>query len=269
MKTVHVHKRRALGSTRVGGVLRWAVLAGLVFGQSAEAQVPKVHWLNADALPPGAIGSQRLLRGGPLHGYFQPVEIRAPEGARISLAMDNGFTDTNSNVALAGMQVGPVYRLKVADIPHGVGGVVYPTVELIDRLYPPPGQALRFPIPIELTQEELELALRGAFVTRVIYVEDPNLAAPVARKAGDEQPWFEAPAGQDPLVIADGLGRPIAILRIGGRTPADGSDGCGDSFNYGTPPIEMFDESQRFEAAANVPPTGEVVAVPSVNLSQP
>jgi hypothetical protein len=66
----------------------------------------------------------------------------------------------------------------------------------------------------------LELAARGAFVTRVIYIEDPHQALPVARKANDEQPWFEAAAGEDPLIAADRQGRPVAILRIGGRVPS-------------------------------------------------
>ena len=73
-------------------------------------------------------------------------------------------------------------------------------------LYPPPGLALRYPIPIELTQDELELAARGAFVTRVIYIEDPQQALPISRKASDEQPWVEAPPGEDPLVTADRQG---------------------------------------------------------------
>ena len=71
-----------------------------------------------------------------------------------------------------------------------------------------------------MTQDELELAARGAFVTRVIYIEDPQQALPISRKANDEQPWVEAPAGEDPLVTADRQGRPVAILRIGGRVPS-------------------------------------------------
>jgi hypothetical protein len=65
----------------------------------------------------------------------------------------------------------------------------------------------------------LDLAARGAFVTRVIYIEDPHQALPVARQANDEQPWFEAAASEDPLIAADRQGRPVAILRIGGRVP--------------------------------------------------
>src|ERR671923_59928 len=69
---------------------------------------------------------------------------------------------------------GPVYGWRFPEIPNTPALKFFPTVEVIDRLYPPPGLALRYPIPIELTQEELELAIRGAFVTRVIYVEDPR-----------------------------------------------------------------------------------------------
>jgi hypothetical protein len=153
-----------------------------------------------------------------LLGYFQPVRIRAPEGARIALAAE-GFDDSYFGDALVGMQIGPVYRLMVTDIPNHPGLEVYPTVEVIDRLYPPPGLALRFPIPIELTQDELELAARGSFVTRVIYVEDPSTALPVVQPAKGEQPWIEAPPGEDPLVTADERGRAVAILRIGSRVP--------------------------------------------------
>src|SRR4051812_4580049 len=189
----------SLRRMRVEGILRQAVLVSLVSGLTASAQDRPVHWLNAGAMPPGAIGSQRLERGGPLSGYFQPVRIRSPEGARIALASEGGTVastrNTPSNEALVGMQIGLVYRLKVTNIPNNQGVDIYPSIELVDRLYPPPGLALRFPIPVELTQDELELAASGAFVTRVIYVEDPQLALPVARHAKGEQPWMEAPLG--------------------------------------------------------------------------
>ena len=73
-------------------------------------------------------------------------------------------------------------------------------------------------MPVELTEEDLKLALAGKFVTRVIYLEDPRNALPV-RDDPQEQTWFEAAPGQDPLAVADGLGRPVAILRMGGRLP--------------------------------------------------
>jgi hypothetical protein len=173
-----------------------------------------------------------------LSGYFQPVRIRAPQGARIALAREEGFTAAKPGDALVGLAVGAVYRFQVTDIPDHPGQELFPTVELIDRLYPPPGLALRFPIPIQLTQNELELALDGSLVTRVIYVEDPAQALPVSDDP-DEQPWFEARPGDDPLVVADRLGRPVAILRIGGRVPTDGTPA--ELFTYGAPPLVEFD----------------------------
>src|SRR4029079_9256716 len=91
-----------------------------------------VHWLNAGALPPGAIGSQRLHRGGPLQGYFQPVRIRAPEGARIALASEGSFSTVQSNDLLVGLQIGAVYRLQVADYPNSNGMSLQPTIQLIE-----------------------------------------------------------------------------------------------------------------------------------------
>ena len=83
----------------------------------------------------------------------------------------------------AGMLIGSVYRVKVTNIAGHEGLEVYPTIEVIDRLYPPIGQETRFPIPIDITQEELELALSGRFVTRVIYLEDPEHAFADGRTA--------------------------------------------------------------------------------------
>jgi hypothetical protein len=234
---------------RVEGILRRAVLVVLASSLTAAAQDRPVHWLNAGVMPPGAIGSQRLQRGGPLLGYFQPVRIRAPQGARISLAMEGGFSNASTNDVLVGLQIGAVYRLQVADIPNANGLELYPTIELIDRTYPPPGVALRYPIPIDLTQNELELAATGAFVTRVIYIEEPSTALPVSRKANDEVPWVEAPRGEDPLVTADREGRPVAILRIGGRVP----NSTGDLNGGVIPPFKMFDPHRRCVTTSDQP----------------
>jgi hypothetical protein len=156
--------------------------------------------------------------------------------------MEDGSASVAFNEALVGMQIGSVYRVTVADIPNLPGVEIFPTVELIDRLYPPAGIALRYPVPIELTLDELELAARGAFVTRVVYVEDPKQALPVAQNRDSEQPWIEAARGEDPLVTADRFGRPIAIVRIGGRVPSHASDpvNLAGSGACGVPPLMLY-----------------------------
>ncbi len=207
------------------------LLAGMA--ATAGAQGPPVHALHAGAMPPGAIGSQRLLRGGPLSGYYQPTELIVPEGVVVGVPHQQGFTDSHAGNPVTGLLVGQVYRFRLSNIPLHRGVVLYPTVELIDRLYPPPGQATKFPVPVEITPQELDMAARGMFVTRVIYVEDPLRAMPDKQLAG--QPWFEVGEGEDPLAVADQLGRPIAILRLGGRDW--GSLNNDPRANYGCPPL--------------------------------
>ena len=185
-------------------------------------------------MPPGAIGSLQLQRGGPLPGFFQPVEIKAPYGALISLAVGGQFDQPERAPIRAGMLIAPVYRIRVTGIPRHPGEEVFPTIEVINRLYTPRGQERRFAIPIDLTQEDLELALQGKFVTRVIYLEDPQAALPVHDPK--EQNWFEVGPGRDPLAMADHLGRPVAIVRMGGRLPASG-EAPGMDFLSGCPPI--------------------------------
>jgi hypothetical protein len=79
---------------------------------------------------------------------------------------------------------------------------------------------LRFPIPIELTLEELDLAASGRYITRVIYLEDPRTALPVAEDP-QQQRYYEIDSSLDPLHVADRIGRPMAILRMGSRVPTE------------------------------------------------
>jgi len=216
---------------RVAGKVPIAALLCLAAVGSTAAQAQGVHYWHAGVMPPGAIGSRQLQRGGPLRGYFQPVEIKAPEGVAVSVAADNQFDAAQPAPRRVGFLIGSVYRLRVTQIAQAEGMEVFPSIEVIDRTYAPNDQRLRFSIPVEITADDLALALAGKFVTRVIYLEDPHNAQPVA-SAGQPQSWFEAEAGRDPLAVADGLGRPVAILRMGGRVPDQGND---PNFFFGSP----------------------------------
>ena len=224
----------------IAGLLIAAACTAPCFGQAAFETPPKRHYFHHYRLPPGAIGQGQLLRGYPMRGYFQPVEVSGPAGSRVSLAEGGHFAPATKNVARAGLLIGQVYRVKVDGIPLREDEAVFPTIELINRLYPPAGHEARFPIPIQLTEEELKMALDGQMVTRVIYLENPNTALP-RRQDPTTQQYFEVHNKQDPLRIADQLGRPMAILRMGSRVPD--RDGATGRFLFGTPPwIRLPDE---------------------------
>ena len=208
-----------VGKMAMGLFMAFSVIA------TTMAQQAPVHTWHSAGLPPGAIGSRRLEQGGPVPGFFQPVEIKAPDGVLISLAEDGRFTPPQPTPVGVGLLIGSVYRLSAFNLPFRSGVEVYPTIEVIDRLYAPIGQETRFPIQIELTRDDLEQSANGKFITRVIYVENPAFALPT--QGNRQQPsWFDIAPGQDPLMVADSLGRPVAIVRIGGRVPerADAPD---------------------------------------------
>ncbi|RMG00434.1 MAG: hypothetical protein D6741_06805 [Planctomycetota bacterium] len=217
-------------------VIYLAASACLSIGESA-AQQPNVHFYHMGTMPPGLVGATRLQRGGPVNGYFQPVEFRGPAGLQVAPAENGRFAEPANCPADFGFLVGHVYRLRVTGIPDYPGMELFPTVEIVDRLYPPVGQEAQFPVVVDLTLDDLKLALEGKFVTRVIYVEDPMKAMPVSFD-GKQQPWFEVKPGTDPLAVADTLGRPIAILRMGGVVPM--SENIDAGFAYGFPPFVKY-----------------------------
>lgn len=194
------------------------IAASLLLASIATAQQPQQHRLFRDDMPPGAIGQSRRDLRGPVQCTYQPVKIITEGAARVSLAVGDMFQPAVGEPVYAGFVLGNVYRIRVTDIPLFEGYEIYPTIELIDRVYPPAGQEVRFAIPIVISNDDMLHALRGNLVTRVIYLEDPSTALPLA-DLPDQQRDFDIQPHQDALEVADSLGRPVAIIRYGSRTP--------------------------------------------------
>jgi hypothetical protein len=264
-----------LRSVLVAAILGGFVISGTLRAQqpNAATRQPGYHPLIPASLPLGATSSVRLLRGGCISGYFQPVQFTGEEGLGISVATLGAFADPLPTETRFGLLIGPVYRFRITNIPGYEGREVFPTVELVDRLYPPAGGEMRFPVPIELTSEDLRLALEGHFITRVVYLEDPNRALPTA--ADPKHPsWFDAGPGVHPLVEVERVGRPIAILRMGGRLPDD-RNGPDLAFLNGCPPLKIFHPGQLPAVEAVPTPVPAVERIPettevqSLDLNQP
>ena len=168
-------------------------------------------------MPPGALGQARLAGRGPVAGYFQPVAFVGPPGVHFSLPQGGGFADRSESLQ-AGLLVGGVYRFQITGIPGAEGAELYPTIEVIDRTYPPPGLATRYPIQIHLDEEDFDAALAGQLVTRVVFLEDPQTATPMEQTPATTRP-LEVAEYQDALTVADRFGRPVAIVRIGSVSP--------------------------------------------------
>lgn len=158
-------------------------------------------------------------------GFMQPVRFVVDDGTQVSLFRTAPAYAAKpveevrlGELAQASLMVGHTYRIKVTNIPDMPGVEIFPTVELIDHLHPPAGQKDNFPVVMHVTKEDVELAVAGNLVTRVVYLEQPQLAAPYELdRATATQNLLRS---ENALTEADRRGRPIAIVRIGGRLPA-------------------------------------------------
>ncbi|HUG90904.1 MAG TPA: hypothetical protein VML55_08730 [Planctomycetaceae bacterium] len=170
-------------------------------------------------MPPGAAAYWTPFQGKATPGWFQPVRFELPSGGNVTLYDASPAQPVPlAAPALAGLLVGHVYRLRLSDMPEFPGVELYPTVEVLDRLHPPPGREAEFPVPVPFTPDEVEQALSGGLVTKVIYLEQPQIA--IARDAnGLVLPVQTVSPQVNLLSVADQLGRPLLIVRLGGRLP--------------------------------------------------
>ena len=153
----------------------------------------------------------------------QPVRINLPKGGNVAiLDPQSGSFQSASLPAQFGLMVGSTYRIRVSDLPDHPGVVLYPLIEVMDRLHPPPGEADNFPIPFSITRHDVDEALSGQLVTKVVYLEQPQLAA----RRNPQNPDNETSISNTRNLIqeADAMGRPILIVRIGGRQPRAGNE---------------------------------------------
>ncbi len=93
-------------------------------------------------------------------------------------------------------------------------------IEVVGHLHRPEGiDPAKYPIRVIFPLEDLTGVLeQGRLLTKVIYLEDPDQALPF-RMSKDQIPVVSLNPAENPLRVASALGRPMAIVRIGGRRP--------------------------------------------------
>lgn len=119
--------------------------------------------------------------------------------------------------SVVGLRPGYVFRFEVNNLPDLPGVSLYPTLEVRGSLsMTTKAQPRDFPAPVQLTREDILAVLRGNLVTKVIYLEHPDRATPVATTVA--QPLeTTVPANRDLLEEAREQGRPVLVFRIGQR----------------------------------------------------
>lgn len=186
---------------------------------TAEAQDVEYYQPLNQRTPLGATAGWLTHIHGRHSNWLQPVRIEVPGGADVSLYAGSAEpVGGAASPAMVAVNAGHTYRLRLANMPEFPGAELYPSIEVLDRLHPPAGQENRYPIPIPFSRSDIQHALEGRLVTRVIYLEQPQLAQqldPLRREVAQA-----VPATENVLQEADRLGRPMIIVRIGSRRPS-------------------------------------------------
>ncbi len=244
-RTIYTPLRQLRSTFTVCALLGFTALsAPQVVAQSFDADpgAKNYHPLS-EKMPPGMAAAwlNQLRRYDAT--WLQPLSIEVAGGGTVEL-----FSGSNVPVgaamspALVAVNAGHLYRLRITNIVGFPGVELFPTVELLDRLHPPAGMEDHYPIPIILTADDIRMANLGQLVTRVVYLEQPQIAQ-VIDPLRREIPQSVTPA-ENALKEADRMGRPMAILRIGGRQPSAGSpmsfygSGGAAQFRAATEPVQ-------------------------------
>jgi uncharacterized repeat protein (TIGR01451 family) len=198
---------------------RTAALA--VLGWATQGAAQNVVNAPTEAIVDEAPGTAHIVPSLP--NEIQVVRFQAPVGTKIEILGPEPVpidTPETPGGITVGLRVGVGYRLKVSDFPTRPGAVLYPVIEIVGHLHRPPGiDPARFPIRVIFREDDIEdIVYGGRLVTQVIYLEDPEQALPI-HLPKDEIPSVTISPAEEPLKVASALGRVMAIVRLGGRTP--------------------------------------------------
>lgn len=145
------------------------------------------------------------------------VRILGPAGLEATLYRGSEKGSPFPTPVTVGLRPGYVYRLELTNLPDRPGFSLFPSIEVIGTLRLPPRiQSRKYPAPLYLTEEDIDVALRGGMVTKVVYLEHPEKAIPEQSDPNNPSETT-IPASRNALEEAREIGRPVMIVRLGGR----------------------------------------------------
>ncbi|MCA9132970.1 MAG: hypothetical protein KDA45_07435 [Planctomycetales bacterium] len=166
----------------------------------------------------GAMGVMGGMMGNGLGANVQ-VLFNRPDGMQIhyDVAGDGGFG--SEPLYLPGrleFPQGGIYRLKLTNIQGREGVELYPTIEVANGNPRTAAYLAHNAIPVQFTNDDFEQVLSGNFVTKVIYLPDPEFQGD-ALVGVDVLVSNRLDPGLDPIVEADRRGSILAIVRVGNK----------------------------------------------------
>ncbi|WP_182866836.1 hypothetical protein [Stieleria mannarensis] len=176
-------------------------------------------------------GMGGMMVAAPVNQAVQ-VTFGRPEGMQVRYDQSgSGMFDSEPLIVPARQNFpqGGLFRIKLTNIPGREGVELYPTIELA-YANPRTGAYLAHnSIPLQFDEEDFDQVVTGNFVTKVLYLPDPDFQGP-ALAGIDTLVSTRLDPGVDPIVEADRRGSILAIIRLGDKDiemPGSGGMGLG------------------------------------------
>jgi len=155
----------------------------------------------------------------PMRPMASQVAFVSPEGMMVTwdVAMPGQF-DSEPLVTPGryNFPQGAIYRLKLTNIPGRLGVELYPTLEVGPAMPRTEAFLSHNAIPIQFSIEDFDQVLSGNFVTKVIYLPDPEFQE-LALAGVETLVSTRLDPGVDPVIEADRRGSILAIVRLGNK----------------------------------------------------
>jgi hypothetical protein len=150
-------------------------------------------------------------------GATSQIAFLGVEGGELSWDISGQQMFDSTPLVMPGRQnfpQGAIYRLKLTNLPGREGVELYPTLEIAPVTPRTDAYLAHAPIPVQFTDEDLDQVLSGNFVTKVIYLPDPEFQE-LALSGVETLVSTRLDPGVDPISEADRRGAILAILRVG------------------------------------------------------
>ncbi len=191
--------------------------------------------------PVGPMGPAPACPMPPMAGRPEmcPPMMRAPMGATSQLnflglegltinwdTMVPGSFDSQPCICPAQFDFaqGAIYRLKLTNIPGRQGKELYPTLEIAPTMARTQAFLAHNSIPIEFTDNDFDQVLSGNFITKVIYLPNPEFQGLAMAGVGTLVNTQLEP-GVDPIAEASNRGAILAIIRMGNKDLGSNKNG--------------------------------------------
>ncbi len=184
----------------------------------------------ADAAAAGGDGGAGM--GGGVMGPTSQIGFIGPDGMQVRWDVSGSGGFDSEPLVTPGrydFPQGAIYRLKITDIPGHEGLELYPTIEVAPVAPRTAAFLDHNAVPFQLTEEDLDQVTAGNFVTKVVYLPDPDFQE-LAVAGVETLVSTRLDPGVDPVCEADRRGSILAIIRIGNKdlqSPGSGGYAAG------------------------------------------